>query len=150
MVRLRSACGSPLPLEHYWFATYPFEGMRWFESLLARADELRADLRARAPRAWGGVTFLVGRFEEGSRLFEKSLALYRRLGDERGIGLVLHRLANAELARGNTAPARRLAEESHDLLRSAGFRKGEIVALGTLGDVECEDGNHERASSSCE
>jgi predicted ATPase len=137
-VRIASA------LEHYWMATYPFEGMRWFDSLLARAEEVPANLQARALRVWGGVTFIVGRFEEGARLFEKSLAAYRRLGDERGVGLVLHRLANYELARGDTDRARLLAEQSSDLLRGARFPKGELLALGTLGDIELTAGNHDR------
>jgi predicted ATPase/class 3 adenylate cyclase len=137
-VRIASA------LEHYWIATYPFEGMRWLELLLTRAERLPADLRARALRVWGGVTFIVGRFEEGARLFEESLATYRRLGDERGVGLLLHRLANFELVRGDTVRARLLAEESGDLLRGARFPKGELLALGTLGEVELHDGNHDR------
>ncbi|HEU4488560.1 MAG TPA: adenylate/guanylate cyclase domain-containing protein [Actinomycetota bacterium] len=131
-------------LEQYWIATSPFEGMRWLDSLLAQAEGIPGDLRARALRVWGGVTFIVGRFEEGARLFEESLAAYRRLGDERGIGLLLHRLANFELVRGDTVRARLLAEESGDLLHGANFHKGELLALGTLGEVELEDGNYDR------
>jgi predicted ATPase/class 3 adenylate cyclase len=131
-------------LESYWMAANPFEGKHWIDLLLARAEGIPEDLRARALRVMGGATFIVGRFEEGTRLHEASLAAYRRLGDERGEGLLLHRLANSELARGNTVVARSLAEDSGERLRRVRFPKGELLSLTTLGEVELAEGNHER------
>jgi predicted ATPase/class 3 adenylate cyclase len=131
-------------LENFWLAATPFEGMRWFELLLRQGEQLPTDLTAAALRCWGEMTFIVGRFEEGARLYEESLACYRRLGDERGVGALLSRLANTELARGDTARARSLAEESGELFRRTGHRKGEAVALGTLGDIEFAEGNHDK------
>jgi predicted ATPase len=131
-------------LDSYWFATNPFEGRHWIDLLLAAAEEIPEDLRARALRALGDATFIAGHFEEGTRQHEASLEAYRRLGDERGVGLVLHRLANGELARGNTAAARSLAEESGERLGRVGFPKGELLSLTTLGEIELEEGNHER------
>jgi hypothetical protein len=46
--------------------------------------------------------------------------------------------------RGDTVRARLLAEESGDLFRCSRFPKGELLALGTLGEVELADGNHDR------
>jgi tetratricopeptide (TPR) repeat protein len=132
-----------IALESYWMSTNPFECIRWFEQLLGRAEGIGEDLRARALRVLGGATFLTGRFEEGTKLHEASLAAYRRLGDERGVGLLLHRLAHSELARGNTAAARSFAEESSELLHRVRFRKGQSLALATLGEVELAEGNHE-------
>jgi predicted ATPase/class 3 adenylate cyclase len=131
-------------LEQFWFARSPFEGMRWFELLLDQEGELAPELRARALRAWGGATFITGRYEEGARLYEKSLSLYRRLGDQRGVGVLLHRLAAFELQRDDKVRARSLAEEAGELLRRTGFRKGELETLATLGDIEVAEGNHDR------
>jgi predicted ATPase/class 3 adenylate cyclase len=131
-------------LESLWMATNPFEAIRWIDLLLARVQDPPEELRARALRVQGGATFLTGGFEEGTRLHEASLEAFRRLGDERGIGLLLHRLANGELARGNLAAARLLSEESRERLRRVRFRKGELLAFTTLGEVELEEGNHER------
>jgi tetratricopeptide (TPR) repeat protein len=131
-------------LEGFWVARNPFEGMRWFSLLLAHEGELAPELRARAFRAWGGATFIVGRYEEGARLYEKSLSLYRRLGDERGVGELLHRLAIFEFQRDDTVRARALAEEAGELLRRAGFLKGELETVATLGDIEFAEGNHDR------
>jgi tetratricopeptide (TPR) repeat protein len=130
-------------LETYWISVNPFEGRHWIDLLLGRGEGIPEDLRARALRLLGDTTFIVGHFEEGTTQHEASLAAYRRLGDERGMGLVLHRLANGELARGNTAAARSLAEESGERLRRVGFRKGELQSLTTLGEVELEEGNQE-------
>jgi predicted ATPase/class 3 adenylate cyclase len=131
-------------LEQFWVARTPFEGMRWFELLLEQEGELAPELRARALRAWGGATFITGRYEEGARLYEKSLSLYRRLGDQRGVGVLLHRLAVFELQRGDKVRARSLVEEAGELLRRAGFLKGELETVATLGDIEVAEGNHDR------
>ncbi|MGI8519896.1 MAG: ATP-binding protein [Actinomycetota bacterium] len=133
-----------IALEHYWTATSPFEGIRFLGLLLERGPQLPLELRARALRVLGGVIFIVGRFEEGTRLYEESLAGYRELGDERGIGILLYRLANSELVREDLVAARSLAEESGQLLQRARFRKGETIVLGTLGDIEILEGNHDR------
>ncbi|CAN5636426.1 hypothetical protein BH20ACT21_BH20ACT21_16960 [soil metagenome] len=133
-----------MALEHFWTATSPFEGIRFLDLLLERGPRLPVELRARALRVLGGVTFIAGRFEEGTRLYEESLALYRELGDDLGIAILLYRLANSELARDNLVAARSLAEESGELLRRARFRKGETIVLGTLGDIDLLEGNHAR------
>jgi tetratricopeptide (TPR) repeat protein len=133
-----------MALEHFWTATSPFEGIRFLDLLLERGPRLPVELRARALRVLGGVTFIAGRFEEGTRLYEESLALYRELGDDLGIAILLYRLANSELARDDLVAARSLAEESGELLRRARFRKGETIVLGTLGDIDLLEGNHAR------
>ena len=131
-------------LENFWVATIPFEGMRWFGLLFARAEGLPADLRAAALRSWGEATFIVGRYEEGIRLQEESLSIYRELGDERGVGILLARLAHTSMLENDTARSRSLAEESRELLRRTGYQKGEAVAVSALGEVEFTEGNHER------
>jgi predicted ATPase len=131
-------------IEGFWLASNPFEGMRWFSLLLGHEGELAPELRARAFRAWGGATFIVGRYEEGARLYEKSLSLYRRLRDERGVGELLHRLAIFEFQREDMVRARALAEEAGELLRRTGFLKGELETIATLGDIEFAEGNHDR------
>ncbi len=87
----------------------------------------------------------MGGFEDGTRVYEESLALYQRLGGEIGVGFLLHRVANSELLlHGDTARARSLVEESRDLLGRTGPSKSEVYALGTLGEVEIAEGNYER------
>jgi tetratricopeptide (TPR) repeat protein len=54
---------------------------------------------------------------------------------------VLHRLANSALVDEDLDRARALTEESLELHRRFGSRKGEGLALGTLGDIEWRSGN---------
>jgi predicted ATPase/class 3 adenylate cyclase len=132
-------------LENYWATNSPREGMRWVGELLEQAGELPGDLRARALRTYGAATYIFGEFETGTRYYEASLAQYRRLGDERGIAVLLHRLAIEARRRGEMERARALAEESLRLDRKLGLRKGEPQALSLLASLELEEGNEERA-----
>jgi predicted ATPase/class 3 adenylate cyclase len=127
-------------LEQLWVARQPFEGIRWFESLFAAAQELGPALRARALLGLGGLVFIVGEFERGKQLYEESLALYTALGDDRGRAQALHRLPYTAIVEGDLARARALAEEGLELHRRFGGRKGEAVVLGTLADIEWRSG----------
>jgi tetratricopeptide (TPR) repeat protein len=95
--------------------------------------------------ALGGLVFIVGEFERGTRLCEESLGQYDAVGDERGRARVLHRLANSALVDDDVARARSLVQESLELHRRFGNRKGEAAAIGTLADVEWRSGNRELA-----
>ncbi|HEX2235333.1 MAG TPA: adenylate/guanylate cyclase domain-containing protein [Actinomycetota bacterium] len=131
-------------LEHFWVARSPFEGMRWLRLLVERGRELPLDVRAAALRVWGSVTYIVGRFEEGADLYEQSLEIYRRLGDERGMGLLLLRLAVWHRTRGDLATARRMTEESEKLLGRTGFGRSEALVRSELGEIVFEEGEHDQ------
>ena len=88
-------------LEGFWVALSPFEAVRRFGALLERAEGLPYGLRAGCWRCLASSTILTGgRSEDGIDQNEKSLDLYRRAGDERGIAIILNRLgANVCVAR---------------------------------------------------
>jgi predicted ATPase/class 3 adenylate cyclase len=133
-------------LESFWVAARPFEGMRWFEQLLDRSGDVPPDLHARALLAYGGVVFITGEFERGTRLYEQSLAAFRALDDDRSAAHVLHRLASSAIVEENLERARALAEESLALHRRFGSRKGEGIALGTLADIQWREGGDRNAA----
>ena len=132
-------------LDTFWVARDPFEGRGWFASLLETAEDVPQELRARALLTYGGLVFIVGEFEQGTRLFEESLAEYAAVGDERGRAEVLDRLSNSALVEDDYVRALALAEESLEIHRRFGSRKGEAVALGTIANVEWRTGNHQLA-----
>ncbi|HEX8919512.1 MAG TPA: hypothetical protein VF898_13500, partial [Chloroflexota bacterium] len=133
-------------LENFWTTHSPMEGMRWLSVLLERAGAgLRGELQAGALRAYGSAALITGRFEEGRKYYEASLAEYRRIGDERGIGIMKLRLAVEELRSGNRKAARSLVEEGMCLHRETTFGKGEALALGILAQVEMQDGHEDIA-----
>ena len=139
-LRLATALGA------FWVPRDPFEGMRWFDDLFARAADVPPDVRARALLAQGGLVFIAGEFDRGTQIYEQSLDEYRALGDEAGVAHVLHRLASSAMAKSDFARARMLAEESRTLHRRAKSRRGEGIALGTLADIEWRAGVNRDAS----
>lgn len=132
-------------LEHFWIASLPFEGMTWFERLMARAGPIPADLEARVLGAWGGMVFIVGRFEEGTALYERSLALCREIGDEGGVARMLYRLVVPLALKGETARARVMNMEALDTCERLGDRKGVAVSVGNLAHIESLEGRDEVA-----
>ncbi len=75
----------------------------------------------------------------------EALEIVRRLGDERGIAILLHRFSNTAIRRGDVA-LREFAEESLDAHHRAGsFPKGEAQALSSLAWVARQEGDLERA-----
>jgi predicted ATPase len=133
-----------LALEQFWVFTSPFEARRWLDELLERgpyADELQARLLA----IYGGLIFIVGDFEEGGRYQEQATEIFRRLGDERGLALMLARSAVGANLRGEHERARALCEESLALGRSLGFEKPIAQALLILAYVEMDEGRSAEA-----
>ncbi len=133
-----------LALEQFWVACGPFEGRRWLAEILAY-PELPDELRARALRSYGGLHWIVGDFEEGNRLHEESLALFRELGDRRGEALALIRSAVEASRIGDLERARALCEESLEYFRSVGSVKGEAEVLHILSYVPLQEGRFEEA-----
>lgn len=128
-----------LSVEQFWVFTSPFEARRWLDQLLDRGpyvDELQARLLA----IYGGLIFIVGDFEEGSRYHLEATEIFRRLGDDRGLSLMLSRLAVDANMRGERERARELCEQALALARPLGFRKAIAQTLGILAYVERAEG----------
>jgi predicted ATPase len=132
-------------LENFWVSTAPFEGARRYEQLLERA-QLPEGLRARALRCFAGSLFLAGEYERSHRANEESLALFRSLGDDEGVGVLLHRLGISTLSLGTPDEARRLLHESRRAFRHAGVERGESEVIGGLAYVARDEGDYETAS----
>ncbi len=129
-----------IALENLWTAHAPKEGAERLEALLGEADVDPPELRARALRTYGGALAMSGRRGDAERMHEESLALYRGLGDPRGIASLTHRLAMGAFGRGDYGRARRLAEESLGLSRDR-FPLTEITNYAVLGQVLVADGD---------
>lgn len=133
-----------IALMQFWVVS-PHEGMQRFDALLARAGEIPLGLRAQTLRDLGGCAELSGDIDRAADAYEQSLELYGRMGDERGILRLRHRLVNVALARGELAAARIAIEESLVRARAGGFGYEESEHLGALSHVEYREGNVARA-----
>jgi hypothetical protein len=135
-------------LENFWVTTDPAEGLRRFEALFAQAHDVPAALRARSLRGYSssaGPAMGTTGIDFPRRLLQESLDVSRELGDEKGVAIILHRLAVQAYWEGDRARARELAEESLAGHRNVGFNKGALQALSLLGDLEWDEGRTERA-----
>ena len=132
-------------LENHWVFADPFEGARWLETLLAGADGIDTRVRADALRAYGGNLYIVGQFDRGLELYERSVALYRELGDEWGVSHMTHRIAVDAARVGDRDRARALTEEARATSHRLGDRRGEALALRTLGGIADDEGDTELA-----
>jgi predicted ATPase len=131
-------------LESFWVSD-PFEGARRLEALLDKADDVDPILRARALRGYSGCSHLSGDYQKAWRNEEKALALYQAAGDEEGMAVMLHRLANTVMSVGENDLARGYLEESLRLFRKLGRRRGVAENIGSLGYLAQAEGQRERA-----
>jgi predicted ATPase/DNA-binding SARP family transcriptional activator len=122
-------------LENFWNTSDPIEGVRRLEALLGRTGDVPMPLRARALRALSGAASLAGDLELGEQAIHESLDAFRAIGDELGVGNLLHRLGMSALGVGEPARARAPLEESLEIFRRHGFRKGEATTIGGLGHL---------------
>jgi predicted ATPase/class 3 adenylate cyclase len=130
-----------LALENFWATSAPQEGVDWVVSLLDGASGVPDRLLVRALRVQGGMENMLGQIDLAIQRWEQALAIARELGDEQGVAVLLHRLADMARLRGDLPGARALAEESLAGHRRVGFRKGETQALTSLAEVARAEGD---------
>ena len=139
-------------LRFWWFRGHLAEGRAQLEGLLdlRPAAPVRDEVRAGALYALGiliyratsyaGNDWIVAR----SRL-EESLAIYRRLGDERRVATVLQELGPVVIEFGGVAAARSLLDESLEIGRRSGHEPDVARSLMYLGVTCLTGGDHPSA-----
>ncbi|MFN2470786.1 MAG: adenylate/guanylate cyclase domain-containing protein [Gaiellaceae bacterium] len=135
-----------IALEQVWAIRSPGEGHARVRALLDRAGgEIEGQLLADALRACASCVYLVGEYALGTEYVERSLAEYRAIGDEAGIGHMLMRLGAEATRVGDHERATALARESLERCATAGYRRGEPQALMVLANIELGEGRPEAA-----
>jgi predicted ATPase/class 3 adenylate cyclase len=132
-------------LEGYWATNSPQEGAVWVATMLEGDPALSDRVFARALRVQGGLENLFGHPDVATARWEKALEISRRLGDDKNAAILLQRLADVAVRRGDLARGRALAEESLEGFQQIGFRKGEAWVAWTLAAISRAEGNLEGA-----
>src|SRR5216683_875417 len=133
-------------LERFWVVRgHRNEGLAFLERALAGSAGVAADVRAKALLAAARLAFNQSNYDQGEMLAQQSLALFRELGDRRGVALALDRLGMAAWRRGDFATARVLMEEDLALFRELGDRDRVAWSLFTLGLLNNKQGEYARA-----
>jgi len=132
-------------LYSFWFVrAYFSEGRDFLERALSRGDEVAAPVRAKALYAASQLHDALGSLDQAEEFYEQSLALYRELGDTRGIASCLHLLADIAWGRANLALARSQGEESLMLFRELDDKRSVAYLLYHLGSLAVEQGEYAR------
>ncbi len=117
-------------LWRFWFIRgHLSEGRKWLEQVLALGEESMEPAAIRAARAnvLVGTAILIGyqgEYRRARRSGEESLALFRDLGDQRGMAAALGSLGLLARFSNDYAEARALYEQSLALLRELDDRWG--------------------------
>ena len=135
-----------IALERFWVVRgHRNEGLAFLERALVESAEVATDLRAKALLAAARLAFNQSNYDQGEVLAQESLALFRQLGDRRGIALSLDRLGMAAWRRGDFRAARVLMEEDLALFKEVDDRDRVAWSLFTLGLLNNKQGDYTRA-----
>jgi len=132
----------------FWFVRgHLREGRQWLERALATDGAPEAAPQAKALVHLGVLAIHDFDYPAARSALEKSLALSRQIGDERGVAFALFRLGHAMQGEGDDNGARRLWEESLHISSGHGKEWGIVrfITLAFLGGVLLRTGDHARA-----
>jgi predicted ATPase len=121
------------------------DGRRWLEQAL-EGSGIAPAVRAKAVYAAGYAALGQGDYLEAIKRFEECLALYRGLGDARGVARSLAQLGWLLTARGEFEQATALSEESLVLAREAEDKPTSSVALANLAETAFAHSDYARAT----
>ena len=108
-------------LSRFWImGGHVSEGRRWLEEALMKGGEAPPGVRAKALWGLGDLASWQGDQERGRTYVGEALALYRELGDKKGIAYSLCGLGMIEMFRGDHDSARALFEEGLEVARESG------------------------------
>ena len=137
-----------IALERFWVVRgQRNEGLTFLQRALAGSAEVAANIRAKALLAAARLAFNQSNYDQGEILAQESLALFRELGDKRGIALSLNRLGVAAWRRGDFGSAHVLLEEDLTLFREMGDRDRVAWSLFMHGLLDNKQGEYAGACS---
>jgi non-specific serine/threonine protein kinase len=129
----------------YWYVHGNWlEGRRWADAAIERSDGRTID-RAKSLYAAGSFAAELGDYERAKECDNEALAIFRELGDARGIAQVLTGLGNDASGVRDYASAVPLYEEAMSWARQAGDRSQLALATGNLATALGEQADYARA-----
>ncbi|WP_437630317.1 protein kinase domain-containing protein [Sorangium sp. So ce854] len=137
-------------LAWFWYIHGHYqEGRAWLGRALAGAEGVAPEHVAAALRGAGKLALLQCDYREARALLERGAALYRGLGDERGLASVIQILGSVAREQGDYERALSLHGESLALATRRGDTLEAAHALGYTGFAAWLSGDIPRAESAC-
>ncbi|HLH30613.1 MAG TPA: tetratricopeptide repeat protein, partial [Terriglobia bacterium] len=136
-----------LALSRFWLVRgYWEEGLANLRRMIASpAIEPLASEQSRALNACGTLACQLGRYGEALTHYEQSLAIRRRLSDQRGAAATLNNLGLVQKHQGDSKKARPFFEEALNLFRKLGHNAAVAACLTNLAAVDQETGQYAAA-----
>jgi len=135
-------------LVYFWFMRGHYtEGRARLRQILRETDDLSMLTHAKAIYGAGFLARWQSEFRVADRLLDEALALYRVLGDPRGIGTTLLTLAFRAVHRGAFDRAVPMLEESLAISRAAGIQYNIARSLNNLGFCALSQGDLDQAKT---
>ena len=134
-------------LQGFWILRgYATEGRKLVRATLALPDVQSSDL-ARAFACYAGALLAYSQSDhaEAQSMLERSLALYRTLGNEVNVAATLSTLAEVRLNVGDPAGARDNELQALQIFRDKADRIGEAIGLLHLGQIALYNADDEHA-----
>lgn len=129
----------------WWLNNYYSEGRTWLEKILVYRQHISKITLARLYHALGQMKWDQGEREAAVISYETSLALWRELGDKKGLCGVLDGLGFALNKLGNTPKALEYHRESLVIWRELGDQRNIAMSLYNQAVAEQQQGNHQLA-----
>ena len=123
------------------------EGAQWLKRALAQNPQVEPVWRARALNIASELADLVGNTSESDTLAAESLALFRALGERRGLADALCNMGGTRLTQNDHARAEPLLLEALALYRNINSPAGAAQVLSYLGMLAKEQADFERAAA---
>jgi tetratricopeptide (TPR) repeat protein len=137
----------PESLWRFWELRGHFtEGRLWLERAIAAAPEGPPGLRALALDGLGNIAGLQGELRVAEEAHQRSLAIWRELGDRKSVAGALSNLGNIVELQGNIEMAETLQEEALAVAREIGEPLRIALALNNLALVAWNKGDRTRAA----
>jgi predicted ATPase len=132
----------------FWYAHgHALEGCSRLTEVLARTKSAPEELRARPMYALGVLVDQRGEPERAGELVERSLAVFRKQGDDGRVAAALNSLGLIKRGLGDLDRARCLLEEGLAVRRSLGDEVRTASSLSNLGIVAFEQGDLDDAEA---
>ena len=145
----RAAIGLRLvqALAPFWYKhSHATEGRRWLERAIELAADADGSRLARVSHGLGVLLQQLGELDTALRLLERSLAIWRDLGNRDEQARELNSLGTTHLLLGDPDAARSMLEDSIAIAREIGNDARRATALTNLGWAELFAGNFDRAT----
>ncbi len=143
---VETGCRLAAALWRFWYSHGHWsEGRAWLDQALTAGDEVPAPVRAEALLGAGGLAYPQGDNQQAARWLEEAAALFRELGNPRGLGDALANLGNAANDRADYAAGLAFHEQALATFRLANDTGGIADSLHNLGNVAYFQEEYDRA-----